>query len=437
MRREYVAVIQAGGKGTRMRELTNDVIPKPMLRLNDKPMLQWQLENIKKYGIYEFIFIIGYLGRKVKEYFCEGSRFGVHIQYIEEEIPLGSAGALYYLKNMLYGRDFLLFFGDVMFDMDLRRMLSFHESNRGQATLLVHPNCHPHDSDLLIMDENNHIVEIEPKTKIRNYWYENCVNAGIYVLSKQIVQEITEPRNIDLETGILEPLMSRDQVFGYRTTEYVKDAGTVERFYKVSDEQKRGLWEKKNLENKQKCVFLDRDGTINQYCGLISKTEDFRLEDGAAEAIRLLNEAGYLAIVITNQPVVARGMCSIEDVRNIHRKMQVLLGEKGAYLDDIVFCPHHPDKGFPEENLQYKILCNCRKPEIGMIDKAVERYNIERSQSYMVGDSTVDVQTGKNAGLRTILLHTGQGGLDNKYIVEPDKRAENILKAVQMILDED
>lgn len=434
MNNNYVAVIQAGGMGTRMMELTKDEIPKPMLPLNGKPMIQWQIENIRKYGIMEIILIVGHLGERIEEYFGDGSRFGVCIQYIREMQPLGSAGALYYLKDMLKDRNFLLIFGDVMFDIDWNRMIAFHETKKGLATLLIHPNSHPHDSDLVLVDEEQCVIGIDSKNNVRDYWYDNCVNAGLYILSADILQNINEAVRTDLEQDLLKPLMPHKQVFGYRTPEYVKDAGTILRFQAACEEQKQGIWEQKNLNHKQKCVFLDRDGTINKFCGFLNYEEQFELEEGVVEAIRLLNASKYLVIVVTNQPVVARGMCEIADVRSIHKKMQVLLGQQGAYLDDIVFCPHHPDKGFPEENPIYKIPCNCRKPAIGMIEQMAEKYNIDLSDAYMIGDSTVDIQTGKNAGIKTILLATGQGGQDGKYDACPDYKAKDLLEAVQIIL---
>lgn len=434
MHKDYAAVIQAGGQGTRMRDMTRGLIPKPMLLLNGKPMIQWQIENISQYGINEFILIVGYLGEKIEEFFGDGSRFGVHVRYIRETTPLGSAGALYYLKDMIHSDAFLLIYADVMFCLEWSRMIAFHERSQGKATLLVHPNAHPYDSDLLVLDQNNCVKDIDSKTNHRRYWYENCVNAGLYILSADILQRMERPEKLDMEKEILIPLMLENQVYGYRTPEYVKDAGTPERFRRAEEEQRADVWERKCLDKKQKCVFLDRDGTLNQYKGLIYRDEQFVLEPHAAEAVRLLNEAGFLAIVVTNQPVVARGLCDIEDVNRIHRKMQVLLGEQGAYLDDIVFCPHHPDKGYPEENPEYKRVCACRKPAIGMIEQMADKYNIDLAQSYMIGDSTVDIQTGVNAKMHTVLVLTGQAGLDRKYPIKADDTAEDVLDAVRQIL---
>lgn len=434
MNEEFVAVIQAGGKGTRMLELTHDEIPKPLLMINGRPMIQWQIENLCEYGIKNIYIITGHLGEKIEEFFGDGSRFGVSISYIREEKPLGSAGALYYLKEVIGDKNILLLFGDVMIKLDWKRMINFHENHSAKATLLVHPNAHPYDSDLLIMDEDCRVAGIDSKNNIRDYWYKNLVNAGIYILDNVIFNNFHELQKKDLEKDVLTPMMSENSVYGYRTPEYVKDAGTPERFFKCCKEQSKGIWESKCLNNKQKAVFIDRDGTINKFNGLIVKEEDFILEENAAVAIRKINEAGYLAICVTNQPVVARGLCEIEDVENIHNKLETLLGNYGAYLDDIVFCPHHPDKGYPEENPLYKIKCDCRKPAVGMIDKMADKYNIDLQNSYVIGDSTVDIKTGLNAGLKTVLVKTGQAGLDGKYDVSADLEAEDLLDAVNKIL---
>ena len=434
MKGNYVAVIQGGGKGTRMVSLTHDRIPKPMLPLNGKPMLAWQIEDIAAYGIKEFVIIIGHLGEKIKEYFGDGTYYGVTIQYIEESEPLGSAGALYYLKRMYPDRDFILVFGDVMFCLDWERILSFHEEKKAEATLLAHPNSHPYDSDLLLLDKNGAVLGIDEKGNHRDYWYASCVNAGIYVLDRKFIRQFIKLEKRDLEKDVLLTRIHEGNVFAYLTSEYVKDAGTPERFAQAAEEQRIGVWEAKCLRNSQKCIFLDRDGTINRYNGLIYREEQLVLEECVAEAVRKINQSGYLAIAITNQPVVARGLCDMADVEAIHKKLETLLGEKGAYLDAITFCPHHPDRGYPEENPLYKIPCNCRKPKIGMIESMAEKFNIDLSASYMIGDSTVDIQTGINAGLKTVLVKTGQAGKDGKYEAKADRDAEDLLEAVTMIL---
>lgn len=428
------AVIQAGGLGSRMREMTRDKIPKPMLVMNGKPLLQWQIEKIAEYGIRDFVICIGHLGGKIREYFGGGQALNVHINYIEEKEPMGSAGALYYLRNFPAKR-YLLVYGDVVFDMDIGRLMEFHLEKDALVTLVCHPNGHPYDSDLLEVDAGERVRALFRKNAARTTWLSNLVNAGQFVFEYEMLEQIPEPVKTDLEGDIIEKLLYTGRVFGYRTSEYIKDTGTPDRFKKAAFEQRTGKWEAKNLSRKQKCVFLDRDGTINRYVGLVSQPEQLELYEESAHAIRLLNEAGYLVIVATNQPVVARGLCSMDDVRTIHRRLETLLGEKGAYLDDIVFCPHHPDKGYPEENTEYKIDCDCRKPKTGMIDSMVKKHNINLSLSYIVGDTTGDIQTGVNAGLHTVLVHTGEGGKDAKYPVTAEIDAENLLTAAECIIN--
>ncbi len=429
---KYVAVIQAGGKGTRMVELTKDLIPKPMLEMNGKPMLQWQIENLCKYGFKEFVIIVGHLGNKIIEYFEDGAKFGVKIRYIEEQEPLGSAGALCYLKDLGYEkRDIALIFGDVMFDIDWNRMISFHEEKNALSTLFAHPNEHPYDSDVLLVDKDNVLTAQLSKKEPRTFDYHNLVNSGLYIIRSKVVEKVVEPVKTDLEKDLLFPLIDSGRIIAYISPEYVKDAGTPERFKQVSDAQAKGVWEQRNLENKQKCIFIDRDGTLNKFVGHVDKPEKLVLEEAAGNAVKMMHDNGYLVIVITNQPVVARGMCSIEDVENIHKHMEVLLGEQGTYVDDIFYCPHHPDKGYPEENPIYKVECNCRKPKTGLIDRAVEKYNIDLSKSYMVGDSWRDIETGKNAGVKTILVETGEGL--GSHDSKPDFVAKDLVEAVTFV----
>lgn len=431
------AVIMAGGKGTRLVSITKDEIPKPMAPVLGKPILEWQVERLKENDISEIIMIIGHLGNKIIDYFGNGKNFGVNIRYIEEKEPLGTAGALYFLKEYLEEEYFLLVFGDVIFDIDIKRMEKYHLDKHSIATLFVHPNSHPFDSDLVVTDDNGKIISFDSKNNIRDYWYDNSVNAGFYILDKSICNGIIKPVKIDLEKEILLKLIDNNkEIYAYSSPEYIKDVGTVDRIEKAGKEIKSGFVAKRNLKHKQKCIFIDRDGTINKYNGLVYKEEDFVLEDFVKEAIKLINESGYLAIVITNQPVVARGLCNIKDVENIHNKMKTILGKDGAYFDDVVFCPHHPDKGYPEENPLYKIPCKCRKPETGMIDLCVNKFNIDINSSWMIGDTTVDVKTGENAGLNTALVLTGESGKDMKFDVRPKIICDNLLEAVKLIIKE-
>lgn len=389
------AVIMAGGKGTRIASIAND-IPKPMIRICGKPVLQYQIECLEKQDITKITLVIGHLGSCIKEYFGDGSRFNVQVTYIEEKEPLGTAGALYYLKDTVHD-DFLLINGDIIFDVDFGRFLRFHREKAVCATIFTHPNDHPYDSGLVAVDRDGYVTKWMHREDERGT-YKNRVNAGLHILSAELLEMFQEAKRTDLDRDILKTLIPRHQLAAYDSPEYVRDMGTPERCDRVATDIRRGLVEAKNLKNRQRAVFLDRDGTINVYKGLISSVQDLELIPNIADTIRKINESGYLAIVVTNQPVIARGDCTVEELERIHEKLETLLGQEGAYIDDIFYCPHHPDKGFAGERPEYKIACGCRKPRPGMLLQAAEKYNIDLAQSYMVGDDERDMEAGRQAG---------------------------------------
>ena len=214
-------------------------------------------------------------------------------------------------------------------------------------------------------------------------------------------------KKADLDRQILKPLAGTGTMYCYDSPEYVKDMGTPERFNSVVEDYKAGVVNRKNLSNKQKAIFLDRDGTINKYVGFLSTTEEFELLPEVAEAIKLINKSGYLAIVITNQPVIARGEVTVPQLEEIHKKLETELGYSGAYIDALYYCPHHPHKGYEGEVVELKIDCDCRKPKPGLIFRAAEDYNIDLESSYMIGDSDSDAIAGVAAGCKSFKINEG------------------------------
>ena len=402
-------VIMAGGKGTRIAGISSNN-PKPMLSIHGKPILEWQIECLKKLGFTEIILVIGYKGHIIQDYFGDGSKFYMHIEYITETEPLGTAGSLYFLKKKIT-KDFLLLNGDLIFDVDINRFVEYHMKSEAVVTLFTHPNDHPYDSGIIVADRNHRVHKWLHKEDNRE-WYKNRVNAGLHMISPKLFKQFKYLKKLDLDRDILEPMIPTGTLFCYDSPEYVKDIGTPERFYEVEGDIKSGKLEKKNLNTKQKAVFLDRDGTINKYVGFLKNINDFELITGVAELIRKINSLGYLVIVVTNQPVIARGEVTWEELNEIHDKMETLLGQQGAYLDDIFICPHHPDKGFEGEKIEYKIICDCRKPKPGMLLQAAEKYNIDLSHSYIIGDSESDIQAGRAAGCKVFRYNQDRTFLD-------------------------
>lgn len=439
MNNNICAVIQAGGKGTRVSSLTGDVIPKPMLEVSGYPILYHQLMNLKKSGITNITIIIGHLGNVIKEYFDDGTSLGLNINYIEENpnLPLGTAGSLYYLKDSIK-TDFIFLLADVFIDIDFKRMIDYHNNKNAKVTLLTHPNSHPFDSDLVKIDDNDKVLAFDSKNNDRTkYNYKNLVNAGVMIFSKDTLDLIKAPIKYSYEKDIIAPLIEEGSVYSYKSSEYAKDMGTPERYEMVQNDFNNDLPNNKNIHNKQKCIFLDRDGTINEYVGFLRKEEDLKLIDGVSKAIKKVNSSEYLCIILTNQPVIARGEVTFDELNNIHMKLEKLLGNDGAYIDDIYYCPHHPDKGYEGEIKELKIDCDCRKPKIGMVLKAVKDHNIDLDNSYMIGDSTLDIMMAKNAGIKSILVKTGQKGEDGKYDVIPDYVAEDLNDAITNLVLKD
>ena len=392
-------VIMAGGKGTRITSVASD-IPKPMILIEGKPVLEHEIECLRKQGFTDIILTVSHLGNIIMDYFQDGSKFGVHIEYYFEKEPLGNAGALFKIKDKLT-EDFLLLNADAMFDVDFNRFVEFHKRNKALVTLFTHPNSHPYDSGLIISNKDNQVEKWLAKEDERPMYYKNRVNAGLHVISPEVLNQVIDTQKIDLDRQLLKPLAGTKKMYCYDSPEYVKDMGTPERYYAVCEDFKAGRVQSKNLSNKQKAIFLDRDGTINKYVGFLREIEQFELLPNVSEVIKKINDSGYLAIVVTNQPVIARGEVTFEQLDQIHNKMETLLGKDGAYLDGIYFCPHHPHKGFEGEIPELKVECECRKPKPGMLLEAAKDFNIDLSQSWMIGDSDNDILAGENAGCST------------------------------------
>ena len=462
-------VIMAGGRGTRIadysKKLTGRVLPKPMIPIDGVPVLEWEINSLRDQGFTKFIITVSYLAEEIMDYFGDGSGvspatgnpFGVQIEYFHEQEPLGNAGALYMLRDKLTddadgSEDFLLLNADSIFDLDFQRLVAYHRDKDAKATLFTHPNSHPYDSGLIIASADDGVEKWLTKEDVRPEYYKNRVNAGVHVLNVAALDEAVKLAGIDvsqigkmqadgkiykvdLDRHILKPLCGKNvngeyNVYCYDSPEYVKDMGTPERFEAVARDFKEGIVQAKNLTNKQKAIFLDRDGTLNKYVGFLRKPDELELLPGVAEAIRKINILGYLAIVITNQPVVARGEVSFDELEEIHRKLETELGKEGAYIDGLYYCPHHPDKGFDGEVTELKQVCECRKPKPGMILQAAKDFNIDLALSWMIGDSDIDIVCGKNAGVHTALL-----ACENNEDYGQDVIADDLLNFVEKYME--
>ncbi|WP_430409969.1 HAD-IIIA family hydrolase [Kordia sp.] len=424
------AVILAGGKGTRLGKIS-EKIPKSLQLINAIPILHHQIALLAKYGVSEIYIITNYLYDKIEDSLQEMQQYkDLKIVVHKESKELGTVGGIKEIEHQLTA-DFFVLYGDIMLDVDVSRIAKFHSKNKSDATLVVHPTDHPKDSDLLGVNTSDKIIEFYPKHE-RNLEavHPNISNAGLYLFTPKLFPFLAKGVKADFGKDIFPKIVDKLNMYAYNTPEYLKDMGTPDRIEKVRNDFATGIVQTKNLEHKQKAIFLDRDGVINKLSGYISKPEQLVVFEHAIKAIKKINASDYLAIVITNQPVVARGLCSIEELQQIHHTLEFTLGNSGAKLDAIFFCPHHPDKGFEGENISYKKECTCRKPNIGMIENAVAKFNIDVKKSYVIGDTWRDIECGTNAKMKTILVGDSKEGIGTN----PTSKAKHLLEAVQQII---
>jgi histidinol-phosphate phosphatase family protein len=426
--------ILAGGMGSRLKSRTGD-LPKPMALINGVPVLEHQINLCLKNGFTKIALLVHYQSGMIEKHFGNGAKFGVELVYVVEHEPRGTAGALLDALDVMDSR-FLVLYGDTYADINLRMFWDFDSKRKSAGTLFLHPNDHPQDSDLMEVGDDGAVIKVHSYPHPEGVDYPNFVNAALYILDKEsLFNVIPIDRKTDLAKDTFPALLDVGKgLFGYVTPEYIKDMGTPERLDKVEQDINRGLPENLSGRNFRAAVFLDRDGTLNLDVNHLNSPDKLMLLDGSAEAIKRINRAGILAIGVTNQPVLARGDVTPEGLKKIHARLDRLLGEKGAYLDRMYVCPHHPEKGFPGEVSELKMECLCRKPQTGLFDLAAQELNISRRHSWMVGDTTSDILAGKRAGLSTILVRTGYSGRDFKYDVEPDFVANDLAGAVEWIL---
>lgn len=435
MQRKCQVAILAGGKGTRLKDRSGD-LPKPMVPILGKPVLEHQIELCRRFGFSRIALLVHHQAEVIKSYFNDGARWDVELTYVNEDEPRGTAGALADAFKFL-DEEFLVLYADTYADINLRK---FWQDAQGYpdtvGSLLLHPNDHPHDSDLVEVDKKGCVLGIRPYPHPDGVCYRNLVNAALYFLRKRYVGTfVPVSGKFDLAKDTFPKILKTGMKFqSFITPEYIKDMGTPDRLDKVERDITIGLPERLSDRSLRSAVFIDRDGTINREVNHLNRPDQLTLIPGSADALQSLNRAGVLAVGVTNQPVLARGDVTWAELDLIHAKLDRLLGERKAYLDALYVCPHHPDQGFEGEVPELKIQCDCRKPETGLIDKAVRDLSIDRRKSWMVGDTTSDMRAGKRAGLRTILVRTGYAGLDGKYETKPDYVVPDLKAAVDLVL---
>jgi histidinol-phosphate phosphatase family protein len=430
------AVILAGGQSTRLRDRLAGR-PKPLVDIDGIPLLGRQLALLQKCGVADVAVLVNYAAEQIREYCAANAPRGMQLRCIDEGTPRGTAGAVLASLDDL-GERFAVLYGDTLLNVDLGRFWDFHAACGADATLFLHPNEHPEDSDIAEIDDNGWIRAFHASPHPKDRYLPNLVNAALYIVERSAL----EPwRGFEAPSDFAKQLFpamlnAGQRLRGYVSFEYVYDVGTPARLDTAIAHLRSGRVARASLAKRQKAVFTDRDGTLNVKLDYVRTPGDLKLIEGVAPAVRRLNEAELRVVVVTNQPVLARGECTLEGLQQIHAKLETELGRSGAFVDRILFCPHHPERGFPGEVAALKVECACRKPGTALIEIATRELNIDLAQSWLIGDSSADVLTAARANVRSILVGTGSGGRDGSFKITPDFVADDFPAAVGFILDD-
>jgi histidinol-phosphate phosphatase family protein len=429
------AVIVAGGAGTRLRA-AEPGRPKVLVQVGGEPLLAHHLRWLGRHGVEEVFVTAGHLADEVEAYLAASgpSPSRPRCTLVRESRPLGTAGALARLTSSLR-QSFFVIYGDVLASVDLGRLGRVHGQRDGLATLVAHPNSHPHDSDLIETDGDDRVLRLIPARGRPTGDPANLVSAALYALEPSALRYVAPGIRQDFVRDVFPAMLAAgERLQAYRTPEYVKDMGTPERLAAVRRDVAAGVPEASSWDAPRATVFLDRDGTLNRWRGEILVAESLELVPGAAEAVRALNQAGVLAVLVTNQPMLAKGRLTLESLQRIHARLETLLGREGAYLDAIYYCPHHPERGFAGEVRELKIDCACRKPRAGLIRRALSELPIDAERAVVIGDSWRDTLAARAAGLPCIGLRGGEGFHGPAGECAPECRVDDLRQAVEIFL---
>ncbi len=401
------AAILIGGKGTRLGDAVRTT-PKPLLEVGGRPFVEHVMLNLRRFGFQDFILLAGYQSDVVHETFGADSAFArelkASIRVLVEPYPMGTGGAL---KNAEpYLRDeFLLLNGDSIFDvnyLDLTNCVHDLEPGDWLGRVALLPVADASRYGLVELDGSK-IAAFREKPAVPE---SGLVNSGVYWLKSEILNYIQDTP-CSLEQQVFPKLVAEGRLIGRVYNGFFIDIGIPEDLQRARDHLLDEL--------KKPAAFLDRDGTLNHDQGYTFRIEEFRWIEGAKEAIRQLNDAGYLVFIVTNQAGIARGYYDAAAVDNLHDWMQGELASLGAHVDDIRYCPHHPEGIVPE----LSIVCDCRKPKTGMLTSLIEQWHPDLSRSFMLGDSDKDVEAGAAVGLRSKKIDPSFIEYEVKIFIEP------------------
>ena len=387
------AVILCGGLGTRLGELTAR-LPKPLVSVAGRPFLETLLGEIGRQGFDRVTLLAGFEGEQIA-HFAKRSpvarRFALSIDVIIEAEPLGTAGALAAASGEI-DEDFILLNGDTWFDIDLLTLSRFATTRHADAAIAMALRRAPDSSRYGVAKLNGERIVAFDDSRAQGSG-PALVNGGVYFVRRGALASLANKRSLELD--VLPDLARRGQIAGLPFDSFFIDIGVPETYAAAQRDVPTRLT--------KPAVFLDRDGVLNRDLGHVGSRDRFEWMPGALSAVRRLNHSGYYVFVVTNQAGVSRGYYSEREVQELHRWMQRALRAEGAHLDDIRYCPDHPDAREP----QYKKVSAWRKPEPGMLLDLMQAWPLDLERSFLVGDKQTDMEAARRAGIRGWLYPGG------------------------------
>ncbi len=385
--RVTVAVL-AGGLGTRLRSRVSDR-PKVLAEVGSHPFLAYLLDQLVAGGCRTAVLCTGYLGEQVSRAF--GETYGpLRLVYSREQTPLGTAGALRFALPNIESDPVLVMNGDSYCDLDIRAFWNWHRRREVAASIALARVARSERYGRVRVDEDARVTEFAEKQKGAGPAW---INAGVYLLSRAVVQSIPEATIASLEKDVF-PRWVDQGLCGYRSLARFIDIGTPEDFAAAEN-----FFSRPNKSQRRRYVVLDRDGTIIEERGYLAQPEQVTLLPGAGAALRQLQRMGFGLVVVTNQSGLGRGLFDEQQLKRIHERLEQLLEGQGVRLGGFYVCPHKPDDD-----------CLCRKPRLGLLQKAALDLNFSLEESIVIGDKPCDIDMGRLAGARTFLVRTGYGG---------------------------
>lgn len=393
-----VAVVLAGGKGTRSADPRKAKLAQ---EIGGSTLMQWHLGLLEASQIRQCLVVAGHLGDQVQELCDDLAGSEVSVEVIQEQEQRGTVAALRLAAKSIEADEFVVILGDILMSLPLDHVIDQWRTSGRSVGVVVHPSSHPHDSDAAFPRHDGSVVVV-PKSQPREH-VPNMSSAGLFLITAQGLERYGHL--YDFGSDILPVAAEENDLAAITTSHYLKDTGTPDRLQSAQRDVEAGTFRRRGHLAPRAGLFLDRDGVINPASPEFYGPEGYVLLPGVAQAIGQANKLGIPVIVVTNQPHIAKGFMTFGDHERVRARMDMLLAEEGAFVDDYLTCPHHPEAGFEGEVPELKMACDCRKPAPGLAHKAAERHGIDLSCSVMVGDTARDRDLAAATGMA--YLHVG------------------------------